>query len=89
MELINNFLKILPVEITAGEFIAIVLFVSIIIGIFEASHNQAKKAEEFYKEKNEVYLFTGEQGTGMSLHAVLPNQSEKEREANGIQESKS
>ena len=83
MELINDFLKILPVEMTAGEFIALILSVSIIIGFFETCYNQAKAAEEFYKEKKQhkIYIFEGEPGAGMSLHSVLPNQSEKEREA--------
>ena len=83
--LINEFLKLLPFEITADEFIALIISVSIIIGTFEACHHQAQKAEEFYKEKkqHEIYIFEGEPGAGMSLNAILPNQSEMEREANG------
>ena len=81
--LINEFLKLLPFEMTAVEFIALIISVSIIIGTFETCHRQAQLAEEFYKEKkqHEIYIFEGEQGTGMSLNAVLLNQSEKEREA--------
>lgn len=59
--LINEFLKLLPFEMTAGEFIALILSVSIIIGAFETCHHQAQKAEEFYQEKNRIkFIFLRE-----------------------------
>ena len=81
MKIINDLLKILSLEMTELEFIALILSVSIVGGIFETCYRTAREAEEFYKEKteNEVYIFSGEPGAGMSRHAVLPNQSEKER----------
>ena len=72
MKIINEFLKLLPFEMTAGEFIALIISVSIIIAFFETCYNQAKAAKEFYKEKNQhkIYIFEGEPGTGMSLHTA-------------------
>lgn len=38
------------------------------------------RCKKEHKEK-ELYIFEGEPGSGMSLNAILPNQSEKERVA--------
>lgn len=52
--MINEFLKLLPFEITAEEFTALIIFVSTIMGIFEICQRQILRAKAFYKEKNSL-----------------------------------
>lgn len=48
--MINEFLKLLPFEITVEEFTALIISASIIMGVFDICHRQILKAKVFYKE---------------------------------------
>ena len=50
--MINEFLKILPFEMTSFQFITLILSVSTFIGIFDTCHCQSLEAKKFYKEKS-------------------------------------
>lgn len=52
--MINEFLKLLPFEITAEEFAALIISLSIVMGIFETYQHQILRTKAFYKEKNSL-----------------------------------
>lgn len=49
--MINEFLKLLPFEITAEEFTALIISLSIVMGVFETCQRQILRTKAFYKEK--------------------------------------